>query len=100
MLVVRPIAVFVATIRSDFSIRERIFLSLLAPRGVVIAALSLSFVLEIIFNNPLGLGELATLLLWYLIIIVFVSILIEGGLASWIAKKTGVIEPEMKEPET
>jgi NhaP-type Na+/H+ or K+/H+ antiporter len=39
-LVGRPILVFAATYRSDLSMRERLFLSAVAPRGVVAASLA------------------------------------------------------------
>ncbi len=43
ILVVRPIAVFTALIRSRFGWREKVFLSWLAPRGIVAAAVASLF---------------------------------------------------------
>ncbi|MDO8056659.1 MAG: cation:proton antiporter, partial [Candidatus Hermodarchaeota archaeon] len=92
MFVVRPIAVFVATIHSAFSVRERLFMSFLAPRGVIISALALFVAFEIA-SPPLSSPEYAALVLWFTLVIVFVTILVEGGLAPWTAKKTGMTEP-------
>jgi NhaP-type Na+/H+ or K+/H+ antiporter len=93
MFVIRPIGVFVATIRSSFSLREKLFLSFLAPRGVIISALALFFAFEIV-THPLGDPVLAAVFLWFIIAIVLLTVIIEGGLASWTAKKLGVIESE------
>lgn len=40
VLLVRPLATAVATTRSDLDWRERLFVSLIAPRGIVVAALA------------------------------------------------------------
>ena len=47
LLVVRPIAVFLATWGTQLSLREKVLLSWLAPRGIVAAAVSSLFALEI-----------------------------------------------------
>jgi CPA1 family monovalent cation:H+ antiporter len=48
ILVVRPASVFLATIGSRLNWRERLFLALLAPRGIVAAAVTSVFALEIV----------------------------------------------------
>ncbi len=93
IFVVRPIAIFVATIKSSLSFREKLFLSFLAPRGVIISALALFFAFEIAVH-PLGSGDLAAMILWFILVIVFVTVLVQGGLASWTARKTEVIASE------
>jgi len=40
VLVVRPVATTIATMRSDMNWRERLFVGLIAPRGIVVAALA------------------------------------------------------------
>jgi NhaP-type Na+/H+ or K+/H+ antiporter len=96
MFVVRPLAIFVATIRSPFSFREKLFLSFLAPRGVVISALALFFAFELALH-PLGAASLGATFLWFILVIVFITVFVEGGLAAWTAKKTGVIVSEPDE---
>lgn len=48
IIVVRPASVFLATIRSSISIRERLFLACMAPRGIVAAAVTSVFALEVV----------------------------------------------------
>lgn len=47
----RPISVFISTFNSEFSIKERIFLSWMAPRGIVAAAVASIFALRIAEKN-------------------------------------------------
>jgi len=47
ILIVRPVMVFVSTIKSDVTMRERLFLSWMAPRGVVAAAVISIFALRL-----------------------------------------------------
>lgn len=47
IFVVRPLSVFVATARAGLSFREKIFLSAMAPRGVVAAAVASVFAIRL-----------------------------------------------------
>ena len=47
IFVVRPAAIFVSTIGTELTKRERLFLAFLAPRGIVAAAVSSVFALEV-----------------------------------------------------
>lgn len=47
VLVVRPIAVFLSTFRSELGWREKVFVSWMAPRGIVAAAVASVFALEL-----------------------------------------------------
>ena len=55
IIVVRPTSVFLSTIKSDLSLKERVFLSFLAPRGIVAAAVASVFALEL--GHVEGLNE-------------------------------------------
>ncbi len=48
VFIARPLAVFLSTLGSGLSIRERIFLSWVAPRGIVAAAVSSLFALQLV----------------------------------------------------
>jgi NhaP-type Na+/H+ or K+/H+ antiporter len=48
VLVVRPLAVFLATLGSDLDRRERLFLAWMAPRGIVAAAMASVFHLQLV----------------------------------------------------
>jgi len=47
IFIARPLAVFVSTIRQNLKFREKLFLSWLAPRGIVAAAVSSIFAIEL-----------------------------------------------------
>jgi NhaP-type Na+/H+ or K+/H+ antiporter len=47
VLIVRPVAVIISTFRSGLSWREKLFLSWMAPRGIVAAAVTSVFALEL-----------------------------------------------------
>ncbi len=47
LFVARPLSVFLSTIRSGLSIREKLFLSWIAPRGIVAAAVASIFALRL-----------------------------------------------------
>jgi NhaP-type Na+/H+ or K+/H+ antiporter len=47
LFIVRPIAVFLSTIKSGLNWRERLFIICMAPRGIVAAAVSAVFVLQL-----------------------------------------------------
>ncbi len=48
LFVVRPATVFISTMRSKLSFREKLFLSWMAPRGIVAAAVSSVFALRLL----------------------------------------------------
>ncbi len=54
VLVARPLAVFLSTLKSTLKFREKIFLSWMAPRGIVAAAVSSLFALRL---NELGVEQ-------------------------------------------
>lgn len=47
VLFARPIAVFISTLRTDLNIREKLFISWMAPRGIVAAAVSSIFAFKL-----------------------------------------------------
>jgi NhaP-type Na+/H+ or K+/H+ antiporter len=59
VLLIRPLAVFAATVGSELNWRERLFLGWLAPRGIVAAAVSSLFALRLITDEGLSAGVYA-----------------------------------------
>jgi CPA1 family monovalent cation:H+ antiporter len=57
ILVVRPASVFLATIRSNLTFQERLFLGFLAPRGIVAAAVSSVFALKLAAWNGVEISD-------------------------------------------
>ncbi len=98
ILVVRPAAVLLSTWGAELSFKERLFLSWLAPRGIVAAAVSSVFTLEILHAREIGLvpdalaKEVAILSpLVFLVIVGTVSVY--GLTARFVAHQLGIGEP-------
>lgn len=88
IFVIRPTAVVLATRRSDFNWRERLFLALMAPRGIVAAAVASLFALELSQTQP----EAARLVpLTFLMIAGTVTVY--GLSAPWVARFLGLATP-------
>lgn len=60
LLVIRPAAVFLSTIGTELDYRERLFLAWLHPRGIVAAAVSSVFALELLAEQQLSPAILAS----------------------------------------
>lgn len=54
IIVIRPASVFASTMKSEFTLNEKLFLSWMAPRGIVAAAVASLFALKIT-TDPSGL---------------------------------------------
>lgn len=90
LLVVRPITVFVSTIGSKLTWKERSFLGWMAPRGIVAAAISAIFALRL---EQEGYQE-AELLVPYTFIVIICTVTIYGLSANPLAKFLGVAKPQ------
>lgn len=101
ILVVRPLAVLLSTVGAELRFKERLFLSWLAPRGIVAAAVSSIFVLEIqhLAEKSDGSGTLQQLadesaILSPLVFLVIVgTVLVYGLTAKPVARFLGIGEP-------
>lgn len=84
ILVVRPVAVFLSTFRSGLNWREKIFLSWMAPRGIVAAAVSSVFALELADHGVAGAEKIVPIT--FLVILATVSIygLTAAPLGRWL----------------
>ncbi len=88
VLLVRPLAVFGSTIGARLTFRERLFLSWMAPRGIVAAAVSSLFAIQLVEHAVPNAEMLSSL--------VFVTIIgtvtIYGLTAPLVARQLGVAE--------
>ncbi|MFM1901934.1 MAG: putative Na+/H+ antiporter, family protein [Cyanobacteriota bacterium] len=93
MVLVRPVAVSVATVGLPLDWRQRLFLSWLAPRGIVTAAVASLFAIRLEQAGVLGAGRLQGL--------VFLTILMTVGLqgltAQPLARMLGLIAADEDE---
>jgi NhaP-type Na+/H+ or K+/H+ antiporter len=89
IILVRPLAVWGSTFRSVISWKERLFLSWMAPRGVVAAAVASLFSLELVNLGTLHAEKLVSLI--FLVIIGTISVY--GLTAAPLARKLGIASP-------
>ena len=89
MLVARPLSIFLSAIGTTLNWREKVFLSWIAPRGIVAAAVSALFAFQLQSNGFAG-GETLVPLVFMLII---ATVTIQSLTARPLAKLLGVDEP-------
>ncbi len=92
ILVLRPLSVQVSALGSALSRKERLFLSWIAPRGIVAAAVSSLFAFRL---QDLGYPE-ARLLVSLTFLIIVGTVVLQGSTAKVIARWLGVAEAEPK----
>ena len=90
VLLGRPLAVMLSTVRSKLRWRERLFLAWVAPRGIVSAAVASLFALRLEEHTGPGGGQV-------LVTITFLTIIATVGIygltAPWVARRLGVAVP-------
>jgi NhaP-type Na+/H+ or K+/H+ antiporter len=89
IFVARPLSVYVSTLFSEVNWREKLFLSWMAPRGVVAASISSIFAISLAQNG----FEQADQLVPIVFIVIISTVIIYGIPASWVARKLGVAKP-------
>ena len=82
ILVVRPASIWLSTMGSGLSRKERLFLAWFAPRGIVAAAVSSIFALQ--------LGEASAGLVETVFSVVVGTVAVYGLTSSWLARKLGL----------
>ena len=91
MVIVRPISIWVATMRTGLELKEKVFLAWLAPRGIVTAAVASLFSIRLEQAGILGAGRLQGLV--FLTILMTVGI--QGLTAKPLASKLQLIQKEI-----
>lgn len=82
IFVIRPVAVFVSCIRSNLTLRERIFLAWMAPRGIVAGAMASVFALR--------LGETGAPLVPATFLVICGTVVVYGLTAAHLARWLGI----------
>ena len=82
----RPLAVYLSTVRLSFSWKERLFLSFMAPRGVVAASVASIFSIELVRH---GYPE-AELLVSYTFAVILGTVTVYGLAAPILARSLGL----------
>lgn len=86
MFVVRPITVFACTTGANLGLREKLFLAWLAPRGIVAAAVSSLFAMELAHAGIAGGVELRALVF----LVIAVTVTVQGLSGGQVARLLGV----------
>ena len=89
MLIARPLSVALSTARSALSLKERLFLSWLAPRGIVAAAITSVFALRLV---DAGYPQ-AELLVPLAFIVIAGTVAVYGLTATPVARWLGIAQP-------
>ena len=90
VVVARPIAVFLSTFRSDLELREKLFMSWVAPRGIVAAAVASVFAIGLEEAGVPG-GDRIVPLVFFVII---GTVALYSLSAKWVGRALGVVEEE------
>jgi len=90
ILVVRPASVGLATLGSELGWRDRVVLAWVAPRGIVAAAVSSLFALELSHQGYVGASQIASTTF----LVIIVTVLVYGFTAAPLARRLGVARPD------
>ena len=89
MFVARPLSIFLSAMGTDLNFREKLFLSWIAPRGIVAAAVSALFAFQLQSNGYDGAQTLVPLVF----MLIIATVTIQSLTARPLAKLLGVAEP-------
>ncbi|WP_410766627.1 cation:proton antiporter [Haloferax sp. DFSO60] len=87
MVVVRPLAVFVSTYNSEFSLNQRAFIAAIGPRGIIPAATATLFSLQL---SSAGIAN-ASSVVSLVFLVILVTVVIEAGAAPLIAQTLNIV---------
>ncbi|MFB6284868.1 MAG: cation:proton antiporter [Halobacteria archaeon] len=87
MFVIRPLAVFLSTIRSSLTLRERVFVASVGPRGIVPAAVATLFTISLKNEGIAGAENVVNLVF----LVILITVVFEAGPAPFLAKKLKII---------
>ncbi len=94
MIVIRPLNIFVSTIGSkNFNLRDKLFLSWIAPRGIVAASMASLFALNLKGSGSRFADE-AAFLETFTYAVISGTVILQGFSAGWIARLLKLHEPE------
>lgn len=97
ILIVRPIGIFLSTIRSELNLREKLFISWIGPKGIVAAAVASLFSLELTMEEAsMSPGETADARMLLPLVFMFIvgTVVIQGSTAKLVARWLGVKRKE------
>ncbi|MFA9516855.1 cation:proton antiporter [Halopenitus sp. H-Gu1] len=90
-LVLRPALVFISTLGERFTREEKLFMSFVGPRGIIPASVATLFAIQLQQPAPPSNPEGASILAGTVFLVIFVTVVFEGGFARKIAETLQVI---------
>lgn len=102
VFILRPVSIFISTINSKLTLKEKLFISWISPRGIVSAGVASIFTLRL--TDPtthigdLSVAEIehAKILLPLTFLIIVGTVVIQGSTAKAVAKKLNVLKDHPK----
>ncbi len=94
ILLVRPASVFAATSGDVLTRNERLFLSWMAPRGIVAAAVASLFALRFSELEGFAQADVARRLVPVTFTVIIGTVLVYGTTASWVARRLDVADQD------
>jgi NhaP-type Na+/H+ or K+/H+ antiporter len=88
VLIIRPLSVWISTLRSPLSWQERVFISWMAPRGIVAASVASIFSLELVEHGHPG----AEILVPITFSVIISTVILYGLTAGFVARKLGLVQ--------
>lgn len=100
VFIIRPLGVFLSSIGSTLSLKEKIFISWISPRGIVSAGVASIFTLKLTTGHIPFLTALeveqASLLLPMTFMVIVGTVVLQGSTAKYLAKALNLIEEHPK----
>jgi NhaP-type Na+/H+ or K+/H+ antiporter len=87
-LVIRPIIVFVSTVGGRMTLREKLWMTAVSPRGIIPASVATLFALQL---RAQGFDQAATLLAGTVFLVILSTVVFEGGFARHYAELLDVL---------
>lgn len=92
MFLVRPLNILISTVKSSLHTKERLFLSWIAPRGVVAGSMASLFALQLQQSH----ADAAIFLETFTFAVIGATVLVQGFLSEYVAQWLGVKAPTQK----
>ena len=95
MVMVRPVNIFVSIPRfNKFSLKDKLFLSWIAPRGIVAASMASLFAISLRENNALSDPSQYEFIEAFTYGVICATVFFQGFTAGWVGRIFNVIEPK------
>ena len=91
VVLLRPAIVYVSTLGDQFTVRERLFMGFVGPRGIIPASVATLFAIQLQTPEPPSNPAGASVLAGTVFLVIFLTVVFEGGFARKIAETLDVI---------